>query len=493
MALIAAGVTAEGIVDLVAAEGLNAAGGAVTSITVEEATLARAGEKQGFWKWWNRMKNNKHFQAWLKERRDELLEALGQLASDTGQDIRDVISHWWAVRHERRVERRKKIRGEVQSGKTLIQAWATWLNSPERASIMDDTYTDAISHRTFQHLVDNFDNTSLITNSGTTIQVHKVPVPSDDQALAARYPGTLHTSGVRVRQITDDEEEDDAPPRKRVRLDMDEPRYAQKRSRESSSDERSDRIKRARLAKRDFKQKQWQEQHKKTNTTSSSKKKMPAKKKYSGYKGPESISARETKYVDTKQTIGASVGGGGTTGLLDATNFKIYHLNVIPQGTGESARVGKHVQLTRAAVHLQLQKSSDSLSGPMMVVAQLVFDHHPQGTTPTEAQMYADSHPLAFNNLDNRKRFTVLASKKVTFGPKNSTAGDTADTQNKIVKIYRSIQKGGVWLTEFDSGTAGTLSETRNGALYLVLRADTDLNNHVDYNFQARIRFADQH
>jgi hypothetical protein len=148
-------------------------------------------------------------------------------------------------------------------------------------------------------------------------------------------------------------------------------------------------------------------------------------------------------------------------------------------------------------VHLQVARSNDNNANPNFVIAMLVFDHHPQGTTVTESDIFAPAttNALAFNNLNNRKRFTVLASRKLIFGQRVASVGDTADKQHQIVKLYRSIKgRGGTWMSEFN-GTNGTIGETRSGALYLILRADTSgtgtSGNGLDYVFQSRVRFDD--
>jgi hypothetical protein len=475
MALVTAGAALEGIIDTVAVEGVAASDGLM--ITEAEANMS---QYRGFKSWWDRLKSNPAFQQWMQDRVNDVLESLKNLGRDTAHDVEDILNQWWNTRHERRMGRRRFIRNRVQDGDSLLEAWRQWFRSPEREGLYHTTFTDALAERTYAHLREKARHPD--THAGIHRQIADgVVITSLGTVQPVGEAGNMAVDAVhpeRLRIV-----DDDGPPRKRVRIDPEASSSRKRRRDDSDADARREaRRKRAKKA-----QDAWKKKHSDANANN----RMP-RRKYTGYKGPESIQHKELKYRDTAQgTSNAFLTSPGTSGTLDGNQFHLYHLNIIAQGNTEHNRVGRHCQLTRVAVHLQVQ-NVDTDTEPKALVAMLIWDHHPRGTTPSVTDFFESTHFLAFNNLDNRKRFTVLATRKITFGHRDGSAGlvTSADKQNHVIKMYRSIKKGGVYMTEYN-GTTGVIGETVNGALYLVLRSDCTADNTLAYNFQARVRFED--
>lgn len=165
------------------------------------------------------------------------------------------------------------------------------------------------------------------------------------------------------------------------------------------------------------------------------------------------------------------------------TGGHMFLLNGIARGDDIAERIGRQVSL----VSVNFDGSTFQSAGG---VAQnirwaLVYDRFPNGVAPTVAQIYTnDADPSSPRGLDNRQRFTVLASKHLQIMPYNVTGS------LHTIKKYRSLRG---LMTQFNNGDAGTVADIVNGALYLLVQGTVvDGGGDCGIYGNVRVRFTDQ-
>lgn len=177
----------------------------------------------------------------------------------------------------------------------------------------------------------------------------------------------------------------------------------------------------------------------------------------------------EWKYLDTTQSVTASVSAGALT-----------LLNGCQQGDGPSNREGTQIFIKSIQIRIRTEFNAlDASAGPMRFV--VVQDKQPNGAAPTVSNIYQTSSLLAIDalrNLDGRKRFKILADRSYVMS-QNGTPGFVDD-----IYLKRPIT------VQYNSGNAGTVADISTNSIYVLIASDQAANGPFTA-FYARIRFTE--
>lgn len=195
-----------------------------------------------------------------------------------------------------------------------------------------------------------------------------------------------------------------------------------------------------------------------------------------GYRGRRAGSAMspELKYVDT-----------AISQVCDTTGA-ITLLNTVPQGAGESARIGRKINIRSIECHLRTGAEATTVVNQFRWM--LVYDRQPNKALAAITDVLNSVDPNALKNDQNRERFLVIKDKTGKVIGNNTTAGQQTDCTINVFKYYKRCKLPVVY------GTAGTgaIGDITTGALLLLTcgqqAAGTSDNNLVG---NVRIRFDD--
>lgn len=165
------------------------------------------------------------------------------------------------------------------------------------------------------------------------------------------------------------------------------------------------------------------------------------------------------------------------------------------KGTGESDRIGKQIKITDIYVHGKVyrtvkQDQADAV-GPTHVRLALVWDKQTNGTQLDAEKVYTDAgtRPFQFRDLDNIKRFQVLASKMFTLT--DGTAFNDAAATGSLggtSRMFFITKKVNIDVNF--SANAGSVADIVDNSLHII--CCTDGVGATDYlAYQARVRFVD--
>lgn len=157
-------------------------------------------------------------------------------------------------------------------------------------------------------------------------------------------------------------------------------------------------------------------------------------------------------------------------------------LNGIARGDDISERIGRQIELVSVNFEGTVYGSATTVN--QNIRWAIVYDRFPNGVAPTIPLIYTSiSDPSSPRVLDNRNRFTVLASKHLTV----SAPGGIHD--QFVVKKYRGLRG---FETTFNSGDAGTVADIQSGALYLLMHGTVnDGATECSCYGNVRVRFRD--
>lgn len=177
----------------------------------------------------------------------------------------------------------------------------------------------------------------------------------------------------------------------------------------------------------------------------------------------------EWKYIDTIQLATASVSAGALTLINGCT-----------QGDGPSNREGTQIFIKSIQVRLRSEFNAlDASAGPMRFV--IIQDKQPNGAAPTVGNIYSTATAGvidALRNLDNRKRFKILADRTYVMS-QNGTPGFQDD-----IYLKKPIT------VQYNSGNAGVVSDISSNSVYILVASDQAANGPFTA-FYARVRFTE--
>lgn len=201
-----------------------------------------------------------------------------------------------------------------------------------------------------------------------------------------------------------------------------------------------------------------------------------------GYYGRYNRNTRgggENKFFDTTQALVTVT----TAGIVTTQTVL-----VIPEGFGESDRIGRKITVNKVLIRLFYKLGAGVSAGAAHDCCRFVvyLDKQANGAAATWLDIFKDASYLSFRNLANTSRFRILYDKITTH---NATAawgnGTTNSTVAKgkcvsiiipmsIVILYNATAQTGA-LTTIESNNIGIMAITENA--------------EVEVNYVVRVRY----
>jgi hypothetical protein len=204
-----------------------------------------------------------------------------------------------------------------------------------------------------------------------------------------------------------------------------------------------------------------------------------------------------------------------TTDRLSASSSAIFWvLNAVPQAVGATKRTNDRITLTQCDIRYNIKPATAAGSVPMIHGRiLLLWDYNfnsPDFSSAigTTAKPYPLSDILAASdsgynacrshlNLSNRRRFKVLAERKVFINKDGETSADAKQFEGQIFKPMwsKAMAKKGAkpYVTQFSEGkTAEESQSITSGALVLCMvlsHHSGTLSESLEFNLHSRIRF----
>jgi len=185
----------------------------------------------------------------------------------------------------------------------------------------------------------------------------------------------------------------------------------------------------------------------------------------------------EAKYVDVANAIYPL----NTTG-------SVTHLNIVPQGTTVSSRVGKNALMT--SMQLRGTVACDTTTTVSDAAVYLVWDHNPNKALAAITDILDAASSFALPKRENTSRFKFI--KKWRFALTGNIT--TPQTGKELYDIDDYVRMPSAALTEWTTGdTTGVIGNCVKGALLLVCVGVTAAGT-ADGNLQftGRINFKDE-
>lgn len=192
-------------------------------------------------------------------------------------------------------------------------------------------------------------------------------------------------------------------------------------------------------------------------------------------------------------------GGGGSKGELKVvdlanatyacdTTGSVTLLSGVATGTDLTDRIGRKIMLKSVQVRGTIM-NTDSNTSDQMARVMVVYDKQPTGTAPAITAILTAARAEAFNNLDNRDRFSVIFDTKVAVAGISDTATQSFAGSPTVHAIdeYRRLKHEVIF-----SGTGATAASISSGALWLVTVGTRAAASGSIFIANCRVRFTDQ-
>lgn len=204
-------------------------------------------------------------------------------------------------------------------------------------------------------------------------------------------------------------------------------------------------------------------------------KKNPIARQAARVGGTPNGSGTELKYLDTLVSAAAAPAASSwSLGTL---------LNGMLRGDDVNNRDGRQIVVKALVFRWVMMLQAGSASGATGRIL-VVYDRQPNGTAASITDIMAQNSMLSSLNIDNNKRFVVLAD---VITP-NITAG-AGGQYSCSGKVYRKLNL----VTNYGTGDTGTISDILGGSIYCYVSQDGGITGSGPaFTIRARIRFEDQ-
>ncbi len=200
-----------------------------------------------------------------------------------------------------------------------------------------------------------------------------------------------------------------------------------------------------------------------------------------GYLRESGFYNMERKFLDTTQAP--------TTALVigDVTSET---LNIIPEGNGQSARVGRKVNLTSIGIRgsVKIASTSTLANTGDVVRIMVVQDKQTNGASPAVATVLQSADYNAFGNLANRNRFVILRDKFIAIQSQSGSFDGTNDGFAEAFVFFKDYFKVNIPIEYDASATDGSLATQRSNNIFVLVISAEGIAN-VDY--RTRLRYTD--
>lgn len=156
-------------------------------------------------------------------------------------------------------------------------------------------------------------------------------------------------------------------------------------------------------------------------------------------------------------------------------------LNIIPQGTSNSERIGKNIALLGFQMRGKVEHSTGS--GAQSMQYALVYDSMPNGTLPTASDIFTSTDSYGFPDDYNTTRYTVFRDQR--FDMRNANGSSMIHSIRDNINLNK-------YTTQYGSLGTGSIADVYGGALYLVCMSDQPLiSTHPSMTVSIRLRYFD--
>ncbi len=174
-----------------------------------------------------------------------------------------------------------------------------------------------------------------------------------------------------------------------------------------------------------------------------------------------------------------------------SANMTINNLTIIPEGNGESARIGRKITLKSAHMKgtITLTAATAAVNTSDTVTCMVVQD------TQTNGQQFAATDLLttdsfdSFRNLAESVRFKVLYKKIYNLKSSGAAASGAAFVFGEDVRSFAVNVPMNIVMQYNDDTTDGAIGTVRTNNLYWVTQASTGVTSIIG---EARVRYSDK-
>lgn len=173
----------------------------------------------------------------------------------------------------------------------------------------------------------------------------------------------------------------------------------------------------------------------------------------------------------------------------------IYHINIIPQGTGLAEREASRIRLDRLVIRGEYTcPLPNTFNGPNPLLTAsfcVVYDSKPTGALPVVTDIFDSMIPFSLQRIANRDRFQILYRQAMSVEIGGPAGGPFYATSDSVRNMDLSIPLNREAVYD-PAGTTGSIAEVKSGALYFVMFGPgTASTNSVNVQLQFRLAFHD--
>ncbi len=172
----------------------------------------------------------------------------------------------------------------------------------------------------------------------------------------------------------------------------------------------------------------------------------------------------------------------GSTALATAGVVLNDSLNLIPQGTTQSTRIGRKCTISKINMRGFMVLASNATASSEVYRIILALDKQANGATAAVTDLLTTADEKSFNNLSNSGRFMVL---KDWYGTMNKMA-DIGTNINSVIKPF-VFNKSCSIPVEFSS-TMGAITEIRSNNIFLI---GVSSSTTLTFSHTTRVRYTD--
>ncbi len=166
-------------------------------------------------------------------------------------------------------------------------------------------------------------------------------------------------------------------------------------------------------------------------------------------------------------------------------------LTTIPEGNGESERIGRKITLRQASIlyHMNLPAATAAGSTATTVRCMLIQDTQTNGAAFVAADLLDTDVLSSFNNLANSSRFKIIYKEEFVLSAGGAAASGAAFVFSEDQAYLRKTLKLNIPMEFDNSATTGVITSIRSNNLYWCTQADAALCVATG---QIRLRYSDR-
>ncbi len=168
-------------------------------------------------------------------------------------------------------------------------------------------------------------------------------------------------------------------------------------------------------------------------------------------------------------------------------------LLVIPEGNGESDRVGRKITIKKIGWRYEvlLPTTATAADTSDVVRVMMILDKQANGALGTNTSVLEDDDYQSFNNLANSKRYRILMDKSYSITSQSGSGRGTTDTLSYgDAVITAQWHKPCSIPIEYDnSATTGVITSIRSNNLFVIVGSKSGV---AGFRSKVRIRYTDR-